>query len=71
MQPSLLECLHQKVFLFCRIENDASLSIHNVTEEDAGLYECSAQNAAGYATVTARVTVEGKIYEQFMNYHNH
>ncbi|KAG0723194.1 Peroxidasin [Chionoecetes opilio] len=43
-----------------RIEVHDSLSIHNVTEDDAGLYECTAQNNVGYATATARVTVEVK-----------
>lgn len=57
-------------FLVYRVESDASLSIHNVSKEDAGIYECTAQNTVGYATVTARVTVEGKIYTQFMSYDN-
>ncbi|XP_045133366.1 peroxidasin-like isoform X1 [Portunus trituberculatus] len=43
-----------------RIESDDSLSIHNITQDDAGLYECTAQNSIGYATATARVTVEVK-----------
>ncbi|KAK8739717.1 hypothetical protein OTU49_003162 [Cherax quadricarinatus] len=39
------------------IESDGSLFVYNVTEDDAGMYECSAQNHVGYATANARVTV--------------
>ncbi|XP_071524649.1 peroxidasin homolog isoform X1 [Panulirus ornatus] len=54
-----------------RIESDGSLSVYNVTQDDAGIYECSAQNHVGYATAQARVTVQGDqrphIGDQFLH----
>lgn len=44
-----------------RIESDGSLFVYNVTQDDAGMYECSAQNNVGYATAQARVIVTGKL----------
>ncbi|KAG7177543.1 Peroxidasin-like 6, partial [Homarus americanus] len=49
----------QQVFMFVkRIESDGSLFVYNVTQDDAGMYECSAQNPVGYDTANARVTVQ-------------
>ncbi|ROT75796.1 putative Thyroid peroxidase precursor [Penaeus vannamei] len=41
-----------------RIETDGALLVHNVTTDDAGLYECNAQNHVGFATARARLTVQ-------------
>lgn len=43
-----------------RIEAEGSLYVYNITEDDAGIYECSAENHVGFDTARARLTVEAE-----------
>lgn len=45
-----------------RVDDEGSLFIYNVTEEDAGTYECNAQNLVGYTTARAIITIQGQFY---------
>ena len=40
--------------------SSGSLRIHNVTDEDAGVYSCRAYNGVGTATHTYTVVVDGE-----------
>ena len=44
-------------------EMNTTLLLTNVTDEDEGIYTCSAKNAAGFYSDSKNVTVESKLYD--------
>lgn len=39
----------------------ADLTIHDVSESDAGIYECEVSNSVGTMSYTVEVTIKGKV----------